>query len=913
MPLLVAVVTALGFALRMVRLEFQPLWWDEGWSLFFATRAFGTMLERTAVDIHPPLYYALLTIWMQFAGKGAVAVRLFSVVVGAATVPLLYVLAKRLFGRRVALVSALLLAIAPFHIYYSQEIRMYGLVTFLCLASVYLFVILLDPPSKQAHARMTWLLYVLVTAAALYTQYYAAFVVGFQVVVVGLSAVSESSEWKRRHGNTLTTFPSMPVRPNPPAPFPLGKGGNIRQTRWLAAWLAVAALYLPWVLYAGPKLYAYISMKVVADADKPLDPLTYVAQNLVAFSVGHVTAWTWLAPLSATSLLLLVIGLYRRGEHGRNDNVRSRMVALLYLVVPLLLGYAVNLLYPFNPEHGERLLLVAAPAFYMLVAAGVLVAWERRKTVGVAALVLVASVCAASLYDFYAVARYPNDDYRPLIASIQRLAQPGDLYLAVHPWQIGYLETYYDGAPLTIVETPSAEWMRNSRQLDDQLGALLAQRHRVWLPAFQGLGAVVENAVDDYMRPRTFTVLDAWHGTTRLELFAAVHEPTAVNQAIPLKGSLQLQALAVSPEPVAAGKDILPIRLNWKEPVPTGYSASFRLVDARGNVWAQDDRGVEKSEQQIGFVVPLGTPPGEYNLNLVVYRESHNPQEAVELSKVRVTTPPTANVAAVPHRRTMPVADLLNLVGYDTVESAVQPGFAAGLTLYWQAQGQLSADYRVAVEAMDHAGNVYARSESAPARGMYPTSKWQPGEIVRDPESLALRSDTPDGELDIAVSLSDATGRFVGTARIPRAIAVKGRPHYFGAPSPITRTNIRFGDFARLTGYDLNQDSGQARLTLYWQALAPTDLSFKVFAHLVDSGGTITNQGDQVPGAGAFPTTSWVKGEYLVDEYSLSLTSSQPAGINVGLYDPATGARVPAFDSAEQPIGDHIVLPMRNN
>ncbi|MCI0478043.1 MAG: hypothetical protein L0Y55_17505, partial [Anaerolineales bacterium] len=61
---LLAAITLGGFALRVVRLDLQPLWWDEGYSIFFATRDFATMLERTAIDIHPPLYYALLQVWM---------------------------------------------------------------------------------------------------------------------------------------------------------------------------------------------------------------------------------------------------------------------------------------------------------------------------------------------------------------------------------------------------------------------------------------------------------------------------------------------------------------------------------------------------------------------------------------------------------------------------------------------------------------------------------------------------------------------------------------------------------------------------------------------------------------------------------------------------------------------------------
>jgi len=180
--LLVSIVL-LAFTVRVVRLDSQPLWWDEGYSVFFATRDLATMLERTAIDIHPPLYYVLLQVWTTFAGKGAVAARLLSVTIGVATIPLMYALTHRLFNARVALVAALIFALAPLHVYYSQEVRMYGLVTLLGLVSLYLFVRLLAMTPGEPRTALVALAYISVTTAALYTQYYAAFIVVFEIAV----------------------------------------------------------------------------------------------------------------------------------------------------------------------------------------------------------------------------------------------------------------------------------------------------------------------------------------------------------------------------------------------------------------------------------------------------------------------------------------------------------------------------------------------------------------------------------------------------------------------------------------------------------------------------------------------------------------------------------------------------------
>ncbi|MGD8735923.1 MAG: hypothetical protein PVJ85_04125, partial [Anaerolineae bacterium] len=77
--LLVLALILVALGLRLARLSFQPLWWDEGWSVYFASSELRTIFELTAVDIHPPLYYVLLHYWTQFLGSGVVAIRLFSV------------------------------------------------------------------------------------------------------------------------------------------------------------------------------------------------------------------------------------------------------------------------------------------------------------------------------------------------------------------------------------------------------------------------------------------------------------------------------------------------------------------------------------------------------------------------------------------------------------------------------------------------------------------------------------------------------------------------------------------------------------------------------------------------------------------------------------------------------------------
>ena len=99
--LFLALLTLFALGLRVLRVDFQPLWWDEGYSVWFATHPLGQMIALTAQDIHPPLYYALLHGWIGLLGAGPVALRLFSAAVGVLAIPAIYLAGRSLLSRRI--------------------------------------------------------------------------------------------------------------------------------------------------------------------------------------------------------------------------------------------------------------------------------------------------------------------------------------------------------------------------------------------------------------------------------------------------------------------------------------------------------------------------------------------------------------------------------------------------------------------------------------------------------------------------------------------------------------------------------------------------------------------------------------------------------------------------------------------
>ncbi|MFZ9847973.1 MAG: glycosyltransferase family 39 protein [Flavobacteriales bacterium] len=133
-------ILLLAFVLRLIHLSDESIWLDEGISIAMGKLNFAQLLDKSAVDTFPPLYYLMLHYWMLLFGDSEFSARFLSLLFSMATIIVTYQLCKHLWQEKVATIAAFLLAISVFHIEHAQEVRMYSLVSFLSVSSCYLFL-----------------------------------------------------------------------------------------------------------------------------------------------------------------------------------------------------------------------------------------------------------------------------------------------------------------------------------------------------------------------------------------------------------------------------------------------------------------------------------------------------------------------------------------------------------------------------------------------------------------------------------------------------------------------------------------------------------------------------------------------------------------------------------------------------
>jgi 4-amino-4-deoxy-L-arabinose transferase-like glycosyltransferase len=433
LPLLLIVLLAL--VLRLVMLGERSLWYDEAFAVLFAEKGLDAMRYGTltpvaggAADIHPLLYYSTLNIWMNLFGQSVFAVRLWSALLGVATGVLMYLLGRALFTERAGLVAALITAIAPFHVQYSQEARMYALLGLLLVAATLCFLkgwravdarlnvpyelrqsrsVLGrgDLPGRPYGKRITeddrqyssgrrvqivawgwWLAFGLLAGLAMYTQQLAA----FYLVALGLVPLL-ARRWRQMSGV-------------------------------VAGALVAVVVYLPWLVNL-PAQFEKVRAYYWLTPPNPARPLlTLRTFTTVALDIPPPASM--IAVLGALFLALflviqVVFYLRRRVQPDR----KALLFTLWLAAAPPALMWLVS---QWQPVYLERSLLPSALLFYLALAWLLTRGGLPRPVAGVIGGVMLV-LAGIGLFYHYTWSQFPNSPFPAAAAYIRAGWQPGDV------------------------------------------------------------------------------------------------------------------------------------------------------------------------------------------------------------------------------------------------------------------------------------------------------------------------------------------------------------------------------------------------------------------------------------------------------------------------------------------------------
>ncbi len=228
--------------------------------------------------------------------------------------------------------------------------------------------------------------------------------------------------------------------------------------------------------------------------------------------------------------------------------------------------------------------------------------------------------------------------------------------------------------------------------------------------------------------------------------------------------------------------------------------------------------------------------------------------------------------------------------------------------------------YDLAVALVDARGQPVADWQGWPVPN-YPSDQWSEGAIVRIPVTVELPVRAEDGPHTLVAALVEQPGDVRGPDVELGAVELYARPASFDPPpmsSPLPEP-VQFGTHARLVGYDAaggtDGDGDFISLQLHWEVLQPLRPQHHIFVHAVDAHGDTLAQQDGAPmtSKGPAPTGSWLPNEYITTQHTITMpaesndSNGSALQLSVGLYDPRSGVRLPAFAN-DAPSGDSAIL-----
>jgi mannosyltransferase len=344
------------------------------------------------------------------------------------------------------MLGALLMAFSPYLIWYSQEAKMYTLITFLTMLSLYLYI------EALTRGRWPyWTAYVVATSFCLYTHILAALIIPLEIILFVV--------WWPRHRDRLKP--------------------------WLVAIGCMTLPYIPLALWEIPLLLSSY------ETGHPFYPAHDILRILLfVFSHGVLDmASPWLLVLTSVPFIFpFLAGVFlgdKKSKPAMDSDVQRRetvqqrqeVTLLLYLFLPIIGVYLISL---GMPIFTERYLIYVAPAFYFILARGLAAVKLRSNAVFALCLALVLILDIKSVWAQSHIKI--KSDFRSAARYFALYREPDDLVIFLMPYVRHTFEYYYRG-DYHWADGPYTNDGTSEGELEAILGEMTEGHRSIWLVA----------------------------------------------------------------------------------------------------------------------------------------------------------------------------------------------------------------------------------------------------------------------------------------------------------------------------------------------------------------------------------------------------------------------------------------------
>lgn len=901
-------IILLAFGLRLFRLDAQSLWYDEGVTAIVAQYEPLRLIQWTAADIQPPFYYLVVAAWGRLAGWSEWSLRFPSVFWGTLLVPLLALLSLRLVrNRKAAILAALLTALHPLLLYHSQEARMYSQLVVLGALAAYCVARLMYCGGDSRSWRY-WAGYVVSSILALYTHYFAIFLLIALMLAYGIHILQGA------HSSRISLF-----------------------NRLRPAMLANSIVFLAFLPWLGILLTQLdVDTSYWQGALKLGEALRAVA---IRFGVGETlleaeaVQWLWLTA-STTIVCLAVLGykVVQRRAATVSFTLRNLALIILYLLLPIA---GVLTLASFTPKFNPRYVMIALPGLILLWSAGLAQMEILHPRFAIRTLppvlllfTLLSGFLRADL-NWFTDAAFTKDQWREVASYIQQHRQPDEAVILVsgHAWPIWQ----YYAPDVELIRLPAREILDVEAVLTfastgEPLRAQLAGKTGAWLIGWQ-------HEVVDPMRIAQLQLENAGQVAPVLADFWGIElrhftnvDANAIDIMPPIQSRVdinfgnQVNLIGYNVEPDG---DLL---LFWK---PVGTRSDLHLAgealtqdavlyntvaDRRLSAYTYPSFRWQPGEIAVGHIPAIdwagpGAAPGNYMLRLGVYDPTG---DSAGLDVIGVDGQPLGKKVSITVTLPTPTSAILDENPFSWTELAsglfakasLEPATVeAGQTLVLQVDWWAETLQGLRLQPVWQQGIQTISADTIHVAPSFPAQTWRGEQLMHTRHRVRVPPDLSPGEAQLNLAVTDNPANAL---TIPVSVTASQRT--FTAPPIGLPIDATLGNEITLLGSTASLPTtvtpqGTLELSLVWQAIRSPDTDYTVTVQWLDNTKQPIAQVDLSLPKG---TSSWLPGEVVTQPIDLPVPE-QPGNyaLIIAVYD----AQQPGFPRLHLPSGaDHVEL-----
>jgi uncharacterized membrane protein len=384
------VLIFIAAVLRLYALDLSPLWLDEAltyrWSLHPFSEYWG--LISTGGEVSPPLFY-----WMEYAmlsfGHTEITLRLLPAVFGILTVPVVYYLGSYAVDRNAGLLAAALIAFSPFHLFYSQEARMYSLMLFFLACALLFFF----RAVKEEGVRW-WLVFGLFSGLAFWTHFYSGLLIaGVYIWHLGMS---------------------------------LKRKVKLSQLKGVACSLAILVVICLPLLVISLGSMVRMTSRAPTWGNRGFEVLTTTLSHFSGYS----------APIAVIFIALFFIGMYMIWLTKRDTCSLFAWLFILFLGGNVALSYFMSM--------APRYFIGILPVFFIGIASSylALTRFLPDRRIIYLSLVLIVLVSVPGIVHHYTVVE--KEDWRYVSDLLAQSTRPGDTVVVMPAYMTNPFDFYYD-------------------------------------------------------------------------------------------------------------------------------------------------------------------------------------------------------------------------------------------------------------------------------------------------------------------------------------------------------------------------------------------------------------------------------------------------------------------------------------